>query len=309
MAVNISAQMVGDLKKKTGAGLMDCKKALVEAEGNVDVAIKLLRERGIAVAAKKADRIAAEGLVSIMKIGDKTAMVEVNSETDFVAKNETFVEFVNGVLRTIIANNPATIEELNACKFDGTDFTVEATVKDKIFTIGENISIRRFVVVNGTTSTYVHGNGVTGVIVSFDAEEAAVNHAGFAEFSKNIALQLGAYPTAYLNPESVPANVIADEMAIIKEQIKNDPKNASKPDAIIEKMATGKLGKFYEQNCLTDQAYVKDDSMKVKQYVDSCAKEFGGKITITGFERFERGEGIEKKVDNLDEEVAKMLGK
>jgi len=301
--------MVGDLKKKTGAGLMDCKRALVEAEGDVDAAIKLLRERGIAVAAKKADRIAAEGLVAIMKNGDKTAMVEVNSETDFVAKNETFVEFVNGVLRTIIANNPKTIEELNACKFDGTDFTVEATVKDKIFTIGENISIRRFVVVNGTTSTYVHGNGVTGVIVSFDADEAAVNNAGFAEFSKNIALQLGAYPTAYLNPDSVPANVIADEMAIIKEQIKNDPKNASKPDAIIEKMATGKLGKFYEQNCLTDQAYVKDDSMKVKQYVDACAKEFGGKITITGFERFERGEGIEKKVDNLDEEVAKMLGK
>ena len=309
MAVNISAQMVGDLKKKTGAGLMDCKRALVEAEGDVDAAIKLLRERGIAVAAKKADRIAAEGLVAIMKDGDKTAMVEVNSETDFVAKNETFVEFVNGVLRTIIANNPKTIEELNACKFDGTEFTVEATVKDKIFTIGENISIRRFVVVNGTTSTYVHGNGVTGVIVSFDADEAAVNNAGFAEFSKNIALQLGAYPTAYLNPESVPANVIADEMAIIKEQIKNDPKNASKPEAIIEKMATGKLGKFYEQNCLTDQAYVKDDSMKVKQYVDSCAKEFGGKIIITGFERFERGEGIEKKVDNLDEEVAKMLGK
>ncbi len=309
MAVNISAQMVGDLKKKTGAGLMDCKKALVEAEGDVEAAIKLLRERGVAVAAKKADRIAAEGLVAIMKQGNKTAMVEVNSETDFVAKNATFVEFVNGVLRTILANAPADIAALNACKFDGTEYTVEATVKDKIFTIGENISIRRFVVVDGVTSTYVHGNGVTGVIVKFVADDACVNNEGFAEFAKNIALQLGAYPTQYLDPASVPASVIAEETAIIKEQIKNDPKNASKPDAIIEKMATGKLGKFYEANCLTEQAYVKDDSMKVSAYVSKTAKEFGGNIKIVGFERYERGEGIEKKVDNLDEEVAKMLGK
>lgn len=309
MAVNISAQMVGDLKKKTGAGLMDCKKALVEAEGDVEAAIKLLRERGVAVAAKKADRIAAEGLVAIMKQGNKTAMVEVNSETDFVAKNATFVEFVNGVLRTILANSPADIAALNASKFDGTEYTVEATVKDKIFTIGENISIRRFVVVDGVTSTYVHGNGVTGVIVKFEADDACVNNEGFAEFAKNIALQLGAYPTQYLDPASVPASVIAEETAIIKEQIKNDPKNASKPDAIIEKMATGKLGKFYEANCLTEQAYVKDDSMKVSAYVSKTAKEFGGSIKIVGFERFERGEGIEKKVDNLDEEVAKMLGK
>lgn len=309
MAVNISAQMVGDLKKKTGAGLMDCKKALVEAEGDVEAAIKLLRERGVAVAAKKADRIAAEGLVAIMKQGNKTAMVEVNSETDFVAKNATFVEFVNGVLRTILANAPADIAALNACKFDGTEYTVEATVKDKIFTIGENISIRRFVVVDGVTSTYVHGNGVTGVIVKFEADDACVNNEGFAEFAKNIALQLGAYPTQYLDPASVPASVIAEETAIIKEQIKNDPKNASKPDAIIEKMATGKLGKFYEANCLTEQAYVKDDSMKVSAYVSKTAKEFGGSIKVVGFERYERGEGIEKKVDNLDEEVAKMLGR
>ena len=309
MAVNISAQMVGDLKKKTGAGLMDCKRALVEAEGDVEAAIKLLRERGIAVAAKKADRIAAEGLVAIMKQGTKTAMVEVNSETDFVAKNATFVEFVNGILRTILAYEPADLAALNACKFDGTEFTVEATVKDKIFTIGENLSVRRFVIVEGVTSTSVHGNGVTGVIVKFDADDVCVKNEGFAEFAKNIALQLGAYPTQYLDPASVPASVIAEETAIIKEQIKNDPKNASKPDAIIEKMATGKLGKFYEANCLTEQAYVKDDSMKVSAYVAKTAKEFGGNIKIVGFERYERGEGIEKKVDNLDEEVAKMLGK
>ena len=309
MAVNISAQMVGDLKKKTGAGLMDCKRALVEAEGNVDEAIKLLRERGVAVAAKKADRIAAEGLVAIMKQGTKTAMVEVNSETDFVAKNATFVEFVNGVLRTILAYEPKDIAALNACKFDGTEYTVEATVKDKIFTIGENITLRRFVVVEGTTSTYIHGNGVTGVIVKFETSGVDTASAAFAEFSKNIALQLGAYPTQYLDPASVPASVIAEETAIIKEQIQNDPKNASKPEPIIEKMAAGKLGKFYEANCLTEQAYVKDDSMKVSKYVEVTAKELGGSIKIAGFERYERGEGIEKRVDNLDEEVAKMLGK
>ncbi|MBQ0124912.1 MAG: elongation factor Ts [Clostridiales bacterium] len=308
MAVNISAQMVGDLKKQTGAGLMDCKRALVETEGDVDAAVKLLRERGMAAAAKKADRIAAEGIVAIMKDGNKTAMVEVNSETDFVAKNATFVEFVNGVLRTILANNPADLDALKACKFDGTNETVEETVKYQIATIKENITLRRFVVVEGTTSTYVHGNGVTGVIVKFEADDAAKNNAGFAEFSKNIALQLGAYPTLYLDPASVPASVIAEETEVIKNQIKNDPKNASKPEAIIEKMATGKLGKFYEQNCLTEQAYVKDDSMTVSKYVASCAKEFGGNIKIAGFERFERGEGIEKRVDNLDEEVAKLIG-
>lgn len=309
MAVTISAQMVGDLKKRTGAGLMDCKKALVETDGDVDAAIKILREKGLAAAAKKADRIAAEGVVAILKSGDKTAMVEVNSETDFVAKNASFQEFVQGVLRTIIAVNPADIDALKAAKFDGTEFTVEETVKNMIYTIKENISIRRFVIVDGITSTYVHGNGVTGVIVKFEADDAAVNNDGFAECAKNVALQLGAYPTSYLDPESVPASVVAEELNIIKEQIKNDPKNASKPDAIIEKMATGKLGKFYEANCLTEQLYVKDDSMTVKKYVDTCAKSFGGSIKIVGFERFERGEGIEKRVDNLDEEVAKMLQK
>ena len=160
---NINAKMVGDLKKQTGAGLMDCKKALVEADGDVEKAVKILREKGLAAAAKKADRIAADGLVDILKDGDVTAMVEVNTETDFVAKNETFKEFVKGLLRTIVANRPADIDALNACNFDGTDFTVEATVKDKIFTIGEKISVRRFAVVEGTTSTYIHGTGVTGV--------------------------------------------------------------------------------------------------------------------------------------------------
>ena len=306
---NINAKMVGDLKKQTGAGLMDCKKALVEADGDVDKAIKILREKGLSAAAKKADRIAADGLVDIMKDGDITAMVEVNTETDFVAKNATFQEFVKGLLRTVIANRPATIEALSACKFDGTDYTVEETVKDKIFTIGEKISIRRFVVVEGTTSTYIHGTGVTGVIVKFVADDAAVNNEGFAEFAKNIALQIAAYPTPYLNRESVPANIVEEEKAVITTQMKNDPKMANKPEKVLEGIVMGKLGKFYEENCLLDKEYVKDDSMKVKQYVAASAKAFGGNIEVVGFERFEKGEGIEKRTDNLDEEVAKMLAK
>ena len=305
----ISAQMVGDLKKKTGAGLMDCKQALVETNGDVDAAIKLLRETGLAAAAKKADRIAADGLVSVLKDGNTVAMVEVNSETDFVAKNATFVEFVQGILRTIIAFKPATLAELNACKFDGTEYTVEETVKDKIYTIGENITLRRFVVVEGITSTYIHGNGSIGVIVKFDVDAAVAEKAEFVEFAKNIALQAGAYATPYLDRDHVPASAIAEEKEVIMNQIKNDPKNASKPDSIIEKMAMGKLGKFYEENCLVDKEYIKDDNMKVSQYVASVAKELGTSIKIASFERFEKGEGIEKREDNLGDEVAKMLGK
>ena len=225
---NISAQMVGDLKKKTGAGLMDCKRALVETNGDVDAAIKILREKGLAAAAKKADRIAADGLVSILKQGHTVAMVEVNTETDFVAKNATFVEFVNGILRTVVACKPATLEALSACKFDGTEYTVDETVKDKIYTIGEKISIRRFVVVEGITSTYVHGNGAIGVIVKFEVDPALESNEKFIEFAKNIALQAGAYATPYLDRESVPANVLAEEKEVVLAQIKNDPKNATK---------------------------------------------------------------------------------
>ena len=306
---NISAQMVGDLKKKTGAGLMDCKRALVESNGDVDAAIKILREKGLAAAAKKADRIAADGLVSILKNGNTVAMVEVNSETDFVAKNATFVEFVNGILRTIVACKPQTLEELGACKFDGTEYTVDETVKDKIFTIGEKISVRRFVVVDGITSTYVHGNGAIGVIVKFDVDPSLENNEKFTEFAKNIALQAGAYATPYLDRDSVPASVIAEEKEVVIAQIKNYPKNASKPEAILEKMAAGKLGKFYEENCLVEKEYIKDDNMKVSQYIASVAKELGTDIKIASFERFEKGEGIQKREDNLGDEVAKMLGK
>ena len=281
MAVTISAAMVGELRNKTGAGLMDCKRALVETNGDQDAAIVLLREKGLAAAAKKADRIAADGVVDIMKNGDEVAMVEVNSETDFVAKNEKFVEFVHGVLRTILANRPADMEALNACKFDGTDFTVEDTVKEQISIIKEKISIRRFVIVDGLTSTYIHGKGNTGVIVKFEADDAAKNNPGFAEFAKNIALQVGAYPTPYLNKESVPASVLAEEQKIVEEQIKNDPKTANKPDVVIHKMIDGRMRKFYEENTLLNQAVV-GEKESIREYLAKADKE----AKVIAYKRF-----------------------
>ena len=306
MAVQISAKDVAELRKKTGCGMMECKKALVEAEGNFDEAVKVLREKGLAVAAKKADRIAAEGVVDILVEGDTAAIIEVNSETDFVAKNDSFKEFVKNILKTIIAERPATVEELLAKPY-GDGLTVETKLKEMIFTIGENMNIRRFTVVDGTISTYIHGNGQTGIIINFEADDAAKNNAGFAEFAKNIALQCAAMPVLYLDKESVPASVIEEEKNILIAQIKNDPKNASKPENIIEKMVTGKIGKYYETNCLVEQAYVKEDDISVAKYVERTAKEFGGSIKIVGYVKYEKGEGLEKREDDLAAEVAKLV--
>lgn len=303
----ITAKMVSELRAKTGVGMMECKKALNEANGDFDEAVKILREKGLSVAAKKAGRIAAEGVVDIMIEGNTAVMIEVNSETDFVAKNETFKEFVRGLEKAILATRPASVEAFLAEKYDD-NFTVEAKLKDMIFTIGENMNIRRFVVVDGVVSTYIHGNGGTGVIVKFNADDAAVANPGFAEFAKNIALQIAAgNPPAYVSRDEVPASAVEEEKAILIAQIKNDEKNANKPEAIIEKMVTGKIGKFYERVCLVEQAYVKDDDMKVGQYVAKCAKDFGGEIAIDSFYLYEKGEGLEKKEDNFGDEIAELL--
>ena len=305
---NISAKDVAELRKQTGIGMMECKKALVEADGDFEAAVKILREKGeLKAASKIANRIAADGIVAIAKEGDLTAMIEVNSETDFVAKNDTFKAFVKALLETIIANKPADVEALMASKYLDTDLTVEEKIKEMIFTIGENLTIRRFVTIDGTTSSYIHGMGSIGVVINFEADDVCKNNAGFADFAKNIALQTAAYPVAYLDKESVPASVIEEEKAILLSQISNDPANAKKPDAIKEKMVIGRIGKYYDQNCLMEQQYVKDDSMKVKAYVDATAKEFGGSIKVLGFVRFEKGEGIQKREDNLAEEVSKMV--
>ena len=306
----ITAKMVADLRTKTGVGMMECKKALTEANGDFDEAIKLLREKGLSVAAKKADRIAAEGVVDILVNEDNTcaAMIEVNAETDFVAKNAKFLDFVKNVLKTILAERPASVEELLAKNYAGTDMTVDAQLKDLIFQIGENMNIRRFVIVDGLVSTYVHGKGQTGVIINFEADETAKNAEGFAQFAKNIALQVAAVPALYLDKESVPAKDLEEEKSIILAQLNNDPKNANKPQNILEKMVIGKLGKFYEKNCLLEQSYVKDDKISVDAYVKASAKEFGGSIKIVSYTVYEKGEGLQKREDDFASEIAKMVG-
>ena len=305
---NITAKDVATLRAKTGIGMMECKKALVEANGDVEEAIKILRKRGeLKAEAKAASRIAADGIVDIMTEGNVTAMIEVNSETDFVAKNASFQEFVKNLLKTIIANKPADVAALMASTYIDGSATVDAKLKEMIFVIGEKLSIRRFVVVEGVASTYIHGTGSIGVIVTFDTDLAAKDE--FAAFAKNIALQVGAYPTPYLNKESVPASVIEEEKSILMAQIANDPANAKKPAQIIEKMVTGRISKFYDNNCLLDMSYVKDDDMKVGKYVEVTAKELGGNITVTGFFRFEKGEGIQKREENFAEEIAKLTNK
>ena len=306
MAV-ITAKDVAALRAKTGIGMMECKKALVEADGNMEAAVKILREKGeLKAQSKIATRIAADGLVDVMKEGDTTAIIEVNSETDFVAKNELFREFVKNLLKTIIANKPADVEALMSCKYAGEDCTVDEKLKEMIFKIGEKLSIRRFAVTEGITSTYIHGIGSIGVIVRFDTDVA--DKEGFAQFAKNIALQVGAYTTPYINRDQVPASVLEAETAIVRAQIENDPALSQKPDAIKEKMAVGRLNKFYENNCLLDMEYFLEDSMKVGQYIEKTAKELGGKIVVAEMYRFEKGEGIQKKEEDFAAEIEKLAG-
>ncbi|MBQ7319300.1 MAG: elongation factor Ts [Clostridia bacterium] len=302
---NITAKDVATLRAKTGLGMMDCKKALVEADGDMETAVKILREKGLATAAKKESRIAADGIVKIANKGNLYAIIEVNSETDFVAKNASFQEFVDGVLATILANKPADLDALMKLTYEGTSATVEATLVEKIAIIGEKLTIRRFSIIEGdAVATYVHGNGSIGVIVKFDTDVAGKD--GFDSFAKNIALQIGAYPTPYLDRTQVPASVIEEEKNILLAQIANDPANAKKPDAIKEKMVQGRINKFYDNNCLVDMTYVKDEDMKVSKYVETVAKELGGKIAIVEFVRYEKGEGIQKREENFAEEIAKM---
>ena len=300
-----TAKDVAELRKQTGCGMMDCKKALTETDGDFDAAVKYLREKGMGAVAKKADRIAAEGLVDIMTIGNTTAIVEVNSETDFVAKNQTFKDFVKDILKSIIENKPADVDALLASKFAAGEGTVADALAENTYKIGEKLSIRRFVIVEGTVSTYIHGMGATGVIVSFDTDLA--DKAEFAECAKNVALQTAAMDVKYLDKESVPASVLAEEEAILIKQMKEDPKMANKPENVLANIVKGKLGKFYENNCLLEQAYVKDDSMSVSKYVASVAKELGGNIKVTGYVRFDKGEGIQKREEDYGAEIAKMI--
>ena len=307
----ITAKMVADLRAQTGCGMMECKKALTASNGDFDEAVKVLREKGLAVAAKKATRIASEGVVDIMlsEDGKTAAMIEVNAETDFVAKNEKFQEFVRGLLKTIIANRPADVAALNALPYPDSDFTVEGKLKDMIFTIGENMNIRRFLIVDGILSTYIHGKGTTGVIINFEADDVCVANPGFAEFAKNIALQVAAMPVLYLNKESVPAADLEAEKQIQLTMMKNDPKNANKPENILEKMIMGKMNKFYEENCLLQMDFVRADIFtgSVEKYIADAGKKLGAEVKFVDAVRYMTGEGIEKKQEDFAAEVAAQM--
>ncbi len=304
----ITASLVAELRKKTGLGMMDCKKALVEADGDMDAAIKILREKGLATAAKKEGRIAAEGLVDILSKDGMTAVIEVNTETDFVAKNESFRTFVKGLLATLVDAKPANMEAFLATPFNGGENTVSAELVNQIAVIGEKISIRRFELVEGIVSTYIHGAGTTGVVVKFDTDAATAAKAEFAEFAKNIALQIAAgNPPKYVNKDEVPQKEVDEEKEILVQQAKNDPKNAGKPDAILEKMVGGRIGKFYERVCLVEQPYVKDDKLTVGQYVKETVKALGADIKVVSFVIFEKGEGLQKREEDFAAEIEKMV--
>jgi elongation factor Ts len=298
-----TAKDVQSLREKTGCGMMDCKKALVEADGNMDKAIELLRERGLAAAAKKAGRIAAEGLVACVTVDGVTVAIEINSETDFVAKNADFVAFVDAVATTVAKQNPADVDALLALPLDGASNTVEEALRDKILVIGENMKVRRFVRYEGVTASYVHGGGRIGVIVAFEADAATAAKDEFSVMGKDVAMQIAAANPQYVGKDDVPADVIAKEKEILTAQAMNE----GKPQNIAEKMVAGRISKYYKEVCLLEQPFVKDQDMSVGQYIEKTAKELGSAVKVTGFTRFERGEGIEKRVDNFADEVAGMI--
>ena len=302
--MSFTAQDVKALREKTGCGMMDCKKALTEANGDMDAAVDFLREQGLAKQAKKASRIAAEGIAYALTNDTNTAgvVIEVNSETDFVAKNEDFQNFVKTCALTVIENAPADVEALKACTAYGTDMTVEALLQEKVLTIGENLQLRRFERFDSACVGYVHAGGKIGVMVTFDTDVDTTSDA-FVACGKDVAMQIAALNTPYLNKDAVPAEVLDHEKKIMREQLLNE----GKPEAIIEKILGGKVAKYYKENCLVDQEFVKNNDVNIQQYVDSVAKELGGKIAITGFVRYEKGEGIEKRQDDFAAEVASMV--
>ena len=290
----ITASQVKELREKTGAGMMDCKKVFTETNGDEEKAIELLRERGIAKAAKKSDRIAAEGLVEtyISEDGKVGVVVEVNAETDFVAKNEEFRSFVKDVAEQVAKENPADVEALlNQKSIRESDKTVSEVLTNKIATIGENMSIRRFVrfETNNLLESYIHGDGKIAVLVEMEN--------GTPELAKDICMQIAAARPEFLDRASVPADRLAKEMEILKAQAMNE----GKPAEIAEKVVQGRINKFYSEVCLVEQEFVKDPDTKIGKLVESK----GAKIVR--FARFEKGEGLEKREENFAEEVAKQI--
>ena len=296
------------LREKTGVGMMDCKKALQESDGDMDKAIDYLREKGLAKQAKKASRVAAEGMAYATVDYDKKVgvVVEVNSETDFAAKSDKFIAFVQLVAKVIIDANPADVEALMACDA-GNGQTMADVLRDQVMVIGENLSVRRFVRYEGDCVAYVHGGGRIGVLVKFEADAAASGSDALIECGKDVAMQIAALNAPYLSEATVPADVIEHEKEVQLALMKNDPKNANKPEAILEKMITGKMRKYFEEVCLLNQAFVKDGNLNVAQYVDQQAKAAGGAMALVDFVRYEKGEGLQKREDDFASEVASMV--
>lgn len=303
----ITAKDVQKLREMTGVGMMDCKKALTEAEGDLDKAIEWLREKGLAAQTKKAGKIAAEG-VSYAIVADNGVgvVIEVNSQTDFVAKNEVFQNFVKDLANLVATENPADVEALKACTYPGTDRTVADVTADKVLAIGENIQIRRFVrYAEGVNVPYIHMGGKIGVLVNLEVEGIEADKV--TELGKDVAMQIAAMNPAFLDKSDVDQATLDKEKEILLVQAKEDPKNANKPENIIEKMVLGRIGKYYEENCLLQQAFVKENKISVEKHVAEVAKQLGGKITVKAFTRFQTGEGIEKQEDDFAAEVASMI--
>lgn len=303
-----TAQDVKHLREVTGVGMMDCKKALTETEGDMDKAIELLREKGLATAQKKSDRIAAEGIAYATVINGVGVAVEVNSETDFVAKNDMFVEFVEKIAAVIAEKNPADLDALMLCEFLGTGKTVEQEQQEKIQVIGENIKIRRFArYESGLSVPYVHMGGKIGVIVNMEVSEGLEEKSEVVELGRDLAMQIAAMNPSFLDKTDVDQSTIDKEKEILLAQAKEDPKTAGKPDNIIEKMVTGRIGKYYEENCLMQQEYVKGEKISVEKHIAEVAKAVGGSIKLKAFTRLEKGEGIEKKQEDFATEIAELV--
>lgn len=300
----ITAQSVKELREKTGAGMMDCKKALIESQGDIDKAVEILREKGLAAAAKKAGRVAAEGIVKTYISEDKKSagIVELNCETDFVAANEEFVSFAGKLAEMASVTTVSTVEEFVAEKFDG-ETTVSEALTALIAKLGENMTVRRFDkfnLANGVVESYIHGGGRIGVVVELGCDSD--NIIVLSEVARDVCMQVAAANPAFLSKEYVDQESLEKEKEIYRVQALNE----GKPENIVEKMVMGRIQKYYKEVCLLDQAWVKDGDKSISKYLQEKSKEVGAPITINKFVRFERGEGIEKAEDNFAEEVAKM---
>ena len=299
-----TAADVKNLREMTGVGMMDCKKALVASDGDMDKAIEFLREKGLAASAKKAGRIAAEGMAYAAVIDGVGVVVEVNAETDFVGKNEKFVDFVKGVAATVVANKPADLDALMACKYADTDNTVTEQQQEMVLVIGENIKVRRFsFFTEGVSVPYIHAGGKIGVLVNLEVSEGI----DATEIGKDVAMQIAALNPRFWDKSQVTQDVLDEEKKIMMVQMANDPKMANKPEQVREKIVMGKMNKFYAENCLLQQEFVKDNSMTVEKYIASAATALGGTVTFKTAVRLEKGEGIEKKQENFADEIAKMV--